>query len=219
MIIDVNDVAVSSIVACAGAADIKLLEIGCGDGRITCCLHAEYDRLVAIDPDVAAINRAREEYPQIDFRVGSGEFLDFAEKTFDVVLFSLSLHHQNGEKALQQVKRVLAPGGKVLVVEPAVDSHMSQLGYIFEDESAELMKAIDQIKDSDFEVFSKSNVSTKWLFQDNHELYDWLFEYYNQQPTQDKLREIDSFLGDTKREKPITISDTLVLTQLSLPTI
>lgn len=165
-----------------GHVEISLLEIGCGNGRITCGLHNTYKRLIAIDPDKESINLARKKYPHIDFRIGSGESLDFVNEIFDVVLFSLSLHHQNGEKALQQAESVLAPQGKVIVLEPAVESQISQLCNLFEDESASLKQAIVNIQKSKFTIVSRIKISTEWEFRDKNELYDWLFDYYNQHP-------------------------------------
>lgn len=218
MIIDKGDIAVSSIIDNAGPGEINLLEIGCGDGRITRGLQYKYKRLIAIDPDEESIHLAREKYPHIDFRIGSGESLDFLNEVFDVVLFSLSLHHQNGEKALQQVKSVLAPEGKVIVLEPAIDSHISQLCNLFEDESASLKQAIVNIQKSNFTILSSSKVSTEWVFRNKNELYNWLFDYYNQQPNPVKVNQVDAFLEEKEIEKEnsITIIDTLVLTELAL---
>ena len=41
----------------------KVLEIGCGDGRISSLLTAESDSLVAIDPDENAIDIAKKYIP------------------------------------------------------------------------------------------------------------------------------------------------------------
>lgn len=215
MIIDREDIAVSRIIAHAGTTNIRLLEIGCGDGRITRGLHASHERLVAIDPDEAAITRAREQSPTIDFRVGSGESLDCLEEHFDVIVFSLSLHHQNGAKALRQVETALRPGGKVLVLEPTISSQISQLGFLFENESAALEEAVEQIHDSNFDIVLREEITTTWLFENIEELHDWIFDYYQQPRSHEKLHRIGEFLGEKIHDRPIILSDTLTLFELS----
>lgn len=74
-----------------------VLEIGCGDGRLT----REYAHLaasvVAIEPDSEAIATARRlaagesGMKNVDFRVASAERLRLPEAPFDLVLFSWSL--------------------------------------------------------------------------------------------------------------------------------
>lgn len=215
MIIDKGDVAVNSIIENTDSGDMRLLEIGCGDGRITSGLHGTFKELVAIDPDKESIRLALKRYPEIDFRVENGESLNFNDNSFDVVLFSLSLHHQNGVKALQETERILAPDGKVLILEPRIDSPMSLLCNIFNNETVELIQAIENINNSGFTITSHSKILTKWVFQDRDELCAWLYEYYNQKPSPITLAQIDIFLGKMLDESPLTISEALTLTQLS----
>ena len=74
----------------------RILEIGCGDGRLT----RQYARLastvVAIEPDRARIREARraaaaEGLTNVLFRVGTAERLRLGGGQFDIVLFSWSL--------------------------------------------------------------------------------------------------------------------------------
>lgn len=215
MIIDKGDIAVNTIIENSGSGDIRFLEIGCGDGRLTSGLHGAFKNLVAIDPDRQSIKRAQKKYPEIDFRVESGESLTFRDDSFDVVLFSLSLHHQNGVKALKEAERILASDGKVLVLEPAIESQMSQLCNIFNNEAVELTQAIENINNSRFTITSNSTILTKWMFLDRYELYAWLYDFYNEKPDPTTSNQVDIFLGEMLEESPLTILDTLALSQLS----
>ncbi len=74
----------------------RVLEIGCGDGRLTFQYAAAASRVLAIDPDRPSIDEAA--YLQeargitnVDFRVGSIERLPEHSAPFDVALFSWSL--------------------------------------------------------------------------------------------------------------------------------
>ena len=75
----------------------RLLEIGCGDGRLTLRLAALGLRSIeAIDPDPRLIRRARRSLSRqpaasVKFRVGHAEKLKYPADQFDVVLFAWAL--------------------------------------------------------------------------------------------------------------------------------
>jgi 2-polyprenyl-3-methyl-5-hydroxy-6-metoxy-1,4-benzoquinol methylase len=74
----------------------RVLEIGCGDGRLTFQYAARASSVLAIDPDRPSIDEAvfqqRAGGPfNIDFRAGSIERLPKPGAPFDVALFSWSL--------------------------------------------------------------------------------------------------------------------------------
>ena len=73
----------------------SILEIGCGDGRLTTQSARLASRVVAIDPDPAMIRTARRaaaetDIGKISYRVGGAEGVRFIG-AFDVALFSHSL--------------------------------------------------------------------------------------------------------------------------------
>jgi 2-polyprenyl-3-methyl-5-hydroxy-6-metoxy-1,4-benzoquinol methylase len=74
----------------------RVLEIGCGDGRLTRRLARLGAHVQAIDPDPALIRAARRQLPpsfsrQVTYRVGRAGRLVYAGGSFSVVLFSWSL--------------------------------------------------------------------------------------------------------------------------------
>lgn len=74
----------------------RILEIGCGDGRLTRQFAPLASTVVAIEPDSAKIALARrlaasEGIRNVSFRVGSAERLRLGSDPFDVALFSWSL--------------------------------------------------------------------------------------------------------------------------------
>jgi ubiquinone/menaquinone biosynthesis C-methylase UbiE len=72
----------------------KVLEIGCGDGRLTLRLASLNPKLIqAIDPSPDLIRAARKKLPsafskRIHYKVGSAEELKFPSNSFDIVVFS-----------------------------------------------------------------------------------------------------------------------------------
>jgi ubiquinone/menaquinone biosynthesis C-methylase UbiE len=85
--------------ALAELADFKgkrVLEIGCGNGRMT-FLYAEQAReVLGIDVDEESIREARAELPdrladRVEFRVVDAEALDVPRQRFDIAFLSWSL--------------------------------------------------------------------------------------------------------------------------------
>jgi ubiquinone/menaquinone biosynthesis C-methylase UbiE len=73
-----------------------VLEIGCGDGRLTRRLAALGARVRAIDPDPALVRAARrgiaaKDRPRVRFRVGRAGRLEYPAAAFDAVVLSWSL--------------------------------------------------------------------------------------------------------------------------------
>lgn len=74
----------------------RILEIGCGDGRLTFQYASKASSILAIDPDGPSIDEAVAErdargIDNIEFRAGSIEGLPASGAPFDVALFSWSL--------------------------------------------------------------------------------------------------------------------------------
>lgn len=75
---------------------LRVLELGCGDGRLTVPIAAEASRVLAFDHDAEAVERARKDLPQeladrVEYRVASGTEIEIEHGSFDLVLFSWSL--------------------------------------------------------------------------------------------------------------------------------
>ena len=76
--------------------DQRVLELGCGDGRLTLGIAADTAGVLAFDPDAEAIERARCSLPaeleqRVTYKVASGKELEVEPGSFDLALFSWSL--------------------------------------------------------------------------------------------------------------------------------
>lgn len=74
----------------------RVLEIGCGNGRLNRRIAGAAHRLVAIDPNAAAVAAARRQLPArfrqtVQFEMGDAETLRFRDGSFDVVMLSWAL--------------------------------------------------------------------------------------------------------------------------------
>lgn len=105
-----------------------ILEIGCGDGRLTFKFADTANRVLALDPDTERIKMAKDNNPKelsrkLEFRVGKAEELAFPEESFDIVFFTYSLcciSPSTMKKALEEARRVMKPDGFLVSVQPSL---------------------------------------------------------------------------------------------------
>ena len=116
----------------------RVLEVGCGTGEIAQRARARVGpdgQASGIDPSADMITVAQQKAARagldVDYRVGAIEALPYPDATFDVVLSSLMMHHLPDElkaRGLSEVRRVLKPGGRLLIVDFTRPRHrLSQL--------------------------------------------------------------------------------------------
>jgi ubiquinone/menaquinone biosynthesis C-methylase UbiE len=105
----------------AGARGLKVLEVGCGlgtDGAQFAEAGADY---TGVDLTEAAVELARKRFELFDlpgrFQTADAENLPFPDESFDLVYSHGVLHHtpETG-KAIQEIHRVLRPGGRAVVM-------------------------------------------------------------------------------------------------------
>ena len=99
----------------------RALDVGCGDGVFTAELAARGAQPVGVDVAEAALERARAGNTGLNFRrVPVDGPLPFADNAFDLAWASEVIEHV-GDTArwLSEVRRVLAPGGRLLLTTPA----------------------------------------------------------------------------------------------------
>jgi SAM-dependent methyltransferase len=99
----------------------RVLDLGCGEGTFITELEAAgAGTVTGADVAEAALDRARAHHPGIAFqRVPFDGPLPFADGSFDLVWASEVIEHV-GDTAqwLSEVRRALAPGGRLLVTTP-----------------------------------------------------------------------------------------------------
>lgn len=191
----------------------KILEIGCGDGRLTTVLAEGASECIAIDPDDSRIAGARSAVGGVDFRVGSGEALDFEDESFDLTLFTMSLHHHaDCVRALREAHRTLKKDGTLVILEPAADGELQRVYHLFTDETPGIQRALDAINGSDFTLERQATFHKNWVFEDKEELYDYHFKNYSS--TDYDAGIVDSMnrlLGKKIHDRPVILQDKLTI--------
>jgi ubiquinone/menaquinone biosynthesis C-methylase UbiE len=97
----------------------KVLEIGCGTGLFTEKVFNETKaEIIATDLSEDLLEVARKKGLPITFKAEDAMKLSFDNESFDVVFGSSILHHLDFEKSLNEIYRVLKPGGRLVFAEP-----------------------------------------------------------------------------------------------------
>lgn len=207
MEIDKNGIEIKTIKTFVDLKDKRVLEIGCGNGRISWSLAPEAKTYVAIDPDGDCIREASARIEAAVCKIGNGEQLEFEDGCFDVVLFTLSLHHQDGRRALNEAHRVLCTGGQLIILEPCFDSELEQYFNLFNDETEILHKTHRIIERSPFQLQSHETYYTLWGFTDVNELYSYPFGGTDTTLDDRMKEEMNALLGSKIDDCPILIHD------------
>jgi ubiquinone/menaquinone biosynthesis C-methylase UbiE len=120
------------------AAQVKLLDIGCGTGRTLHQIARTHPtmRLHGVDLSPAYIKLARKRLLDVDevtLAVENGETLPWADATFDIVT-SVYLFHElprNARRnAVREMLRVVKPNGLVVIEDSAQPSESPELGEV-----------------------------------------------------------------------------------------
>ena len=107
--------------ALAGASG-RILEVGFGTGANLPHYPDWVARLEAVEPDAALARRGRANGDRwggdLVFHLGDGEALPFENRVFDTVVTSFTLCSANDpRRVLEEIARVLRPGGRYLFLE------------------------------------------------------------------------------------------------------
>jgi 2-polyprenyl-3-methyl-5-hydroxy-6-metoxy-1,4-benzoquinol methylase len=98
----------------------RALDLGCGAGAFTAVLASAGAKVIGADVAEAALSRARNAHPELDFRLTPIDGpLPFESHAFEVVWASEVIEHvADTERWLTELLRVLAAGGRLLLTTP-----------------------------------------------------------------------------------------------------
>ncbi|KAF0216937.1 MAG: hypothetical protein FD174_3492 [Geobacteraceae bacterium] len=214
MILDPTDQFITTILAHCDIRDKVILEVGCGKGRVTRDLARFARKVVATDPDEAALQQARAAITSenVEFVRCRGEALRFPPNSFDVAVYPLSLHHIPSEAmvaSLAQAMGCLREGGCVIVIEPGEGGAMNEAKERFgvgsgdEREGKEsALKAMAALQG--WHMGETVRFRTLFSFADEEDFFHSMLPGYREKP-QELLREIALFLGQYREGSEIVL--------------
>lgn len=101
-----------------------VLDVGCGEGMLAQRLAPVSRSVTGIDPEPAAVQRARDRLAAVDqvamdqVAVDEVDFSDYdpGDDRFDLIVFVASLHHMDLRSSLVKARELLRPSGEIAVV-------------------------------------------------------------------------------------------------------
>jgi ubiquinone/menaquinone biosynthesis C-methylase UbiE len=111
------------------APDHDVLDYGCYNGwMVPRYLESEPRSITGIDISETAIKEAIATYgDSAKFWVGDAHAMPFPDESFDLVVGRAILHHLEWKLALQEIRRVLRPGGCAVFIEPLADNPFAKI--------------------------------------------------------------------------------------------
>ena len=121
----------------------NILELGCGAGELTREIATNYQGTRILATEVDAIqhgkNSSIDDLPNVHFEFAGAQSIPAEDNSFDIVFMFKSLHHVPVElmgQALDEIHRVLKPGGHAYISEPIFAGDFNELLRLFNDEQA-----------------------------------------------------------------------------------
>lgn len=130
-------------------ANATVLELGCGKAQMTRRIAERFPvaRFIATEVDQIqhannleqqrSLSAAEGSHQRIEFHAGGAEAIDAPDNSIDVVFMFKSLHHVPRElmgQAMQEIARVLKPGGLAWISEPVYAGAFNDILRLFHDE-------------------------------------------------------------------------------------
>lgn len=204
MIQDPTNRYIATILAQCDIADKEILEIGCGKGRFTRDLAKHAGRVVATDPDGSALEAARTAITadNVTFMMVTDGVPANDVGTFDLVIYTLSLHHVPVAQMSDSLRRstgLLRSNGVGVIVEPGDGGSFTEAKERFGagsgDERPAKEAAIRAMHTLDgWMVGETVTFRTLFKFDNEEDFFMNMLPGYQGQP-ESFIQEVRSFLG------------------------
>lgn len=208
--------------------DEKILDIGCGDGKITADISkfVPNGTVLGVDLSSSMIGWAQRQYPKSEYpnvTFQKGEFFDSDLGSFDLIVSFCALQHcSDTKRAVSTIREALKPNGKVLLVVPLMNNEASDQAFSNVQNRPQWSKYwknfsprkffspeqyAELLMQSDLKAVSIVPVQTMDAFVDKEEFLDWLEGTYPPVIPKDQIREFyTQYLDEYFRLDPTAIS-------------
>lgn len=110
-----------------------VLDIACGEGYGSAMLASDASSVIGVDVSAEAVQHAKEAYaniPGLEFRVGDAASIPLPDDSVDVVVsFETIEHHDKHQEMIDEIRRVLKPGGILVISSPNRIVYSEKAGY------------------------------------------------------------------------------------------
>lgn len=134
-------------------AGSRVLELGCGKAEKTRALaqggRADFILALEVDQVQHAKNMRIGDLPNVRFASGGAQDIPADAASFDAVVMFKSLHHvplAEMDRALEEIRRVLRPGGLAYLCEPIFAGEYNEILRLFHDEEQVRKAAFEAVK-------------------------------------------------------------------------
>ena len=111
------------VAAARPKTDDTVLDVACGPGIVVCAFAPHVQAATGLDYTPAMLDQARTRAAEkglhnVAWQQGDAYALPYPDGNFSIVVTRYSLHHlEHPERALREMMRVCAPGGRIVVVD------------------------------------------------------------------------------------------------------
>jgi len=162
----------------------RLLELGCGAAQTTRELAESHPGLAILATEVDEIQHQKnlqiDDLPNVTFLRGGAQEIALDDASVDAVIMLKSLHHVPSNllaQSLDEVRRVLKPGGLAYLSEPIATGPFNDILRLFHDEAEVRRKAFDAIQQA---VASGRFELVEQIFYSEHRIYEGFADFSKQ---------------------------------------
>lgn len=128
--------AVKRLLARAPGGHDRIIDVGAGGGRISSLYLPTFKECVILEPSASQLDLARErfaQFPQARFVQAFAEDMPFAKESVDVIVCIRVFHYvADPDKVLREFKRVIKPGGHLILEIPSKIHFKMRLRALFD---------------------------------------------------------------------------------------